>query len=47
MASDGFVLDRAGEYVREYRHGIVTDLVFAVAWVTLVNVFFRFIDGPT
>jgi hypothetical protein len=24
-----------------------TDLVFAVAWVTLVNVIFRVVDGPT
>jgi hypothetical protein len=24
-----------------------TDLVFAVAWVTLVNVIFRSVDGPT
>ncbi|WP_254840191.1 hypothetical protein [Natronomonas marina] len=47
MASDGSVLERVGDYVRENRRGMFTDLVFAVAWVTLVNVFFRFVDGPT
>jgi 4-amino-4-deoxy-L-arabinose transferase-like glycosyltransferase len=47
MASDGSALERVGDYVRENRHGMVTDLVFAVAWVTLVNVIFRVLDGPT
>jgi hypothetical protein len=39
-------LDRLGEYVRENRGGLLTDLVFAVVWVTLVNVIFRVLDGP-
>lgn len=46
MASDGTVLERVGEYVREHRHGMLTDLLFALVWVTLVNVFFRLVDGP-
>lgn len=47
MASEGTVLERVGDYVSEHRYGMFTDLVFAVAWVTLVNVFFGFVDGPT
>jgi hypothetical protein len=39
-------LDRLGEYVREHRSGMLTDLVFAIAWVTLVNVIFELLDGP-
>ena len=47
MASDGNVFQRIGEYVVENRRGMFGDLVFAVVWVTLVNVFFGFVDGPT
>ena len=47
MASDGNALERPGDYVRENRRGMFTDLVFAVTWVTLVNIIFRLIDGPT
>ena len=47
MASEGNALERLGAYVRENRHGMFTDLVFAVAWVTLVNVIFRLVDGST
>jgi hypothetical protein len=47
MASDGNVFQRLGEYVVENRRGMVGDLVFAVVWVTLVNLFFRVVDGPT
>ena len=46
MAGDG-VLERLGDHLREHRGGIVTDLLFAVAWVTLVNALFRVVDGPT
>jgi hypothetical protein len=46
MASDGNTLERLGEYILENRGGIVSDLVFAVVWVTLVTVIFRFVDGP-
>lgn len=47
MASDENVFHRIGEYVRENRHGMLGDLVFAVVWVTAVNAFFRLVDGPT
>lgn len=47
MATDENLLHRVGEYVVENRRGMVGDLVFAVVWVTLVNAFFRFVDGPT
>lgn len=47
MATDENLLHRVGVYVAEHRHGMVGDLVFAIAWVTLVNAFFRFVDGPT
>jgi len=46
MAPDD-ALERLGKYVAENRHGMVGDLVFALAWVTLVNAFFRLVDGPT
>ncbi|MFW5963285.1 MAG: hypothetical protein ACOCQM_00370 [Natronomonas sp.] len=46
MTSDGNALERLGEYILENRGGIITDLVFAVVWVTLVTVIFRFVDGP-
>ncbi len=32
---------------RNERWGILTDLAFAVVWVTLVEVLFQFVDGPT
>ena len=47
MATDENLLHRVGVYVVENRRGMLGDLVFAVAWVTLVDVFFRFVDGPT
>lgn len=47
MATDGNLLHRIGEYVVENRRGMAGDLVFAVVWVTLVNAFFRVVDGPT
>lgn len=46
MASDENVLHRIGVYVVENRHGMVGDLVFALVWVTIVNAFFRLVDGP-
>ena len=39
-------LERLGEYVQKNRSGIFTDLVFAVVWVTLINVIFTLIEGP-
>lgn len=35
------------ETARNERWGILTDLAFAVVWVTLVEVLFQFVDGPT
>ena len=32
---------------REEKWGMFVDLVFAIAWVTMVELIFRFIDGPT
>lgn len=32
---------------REERWGMLTDLAFAVVWVTMVEVLFRVVDGPT
>jgi hypothetical protein len=33
-------------HVREHKRGMVTDLVFAIAWVTVVTVLFDTFDGP-
>ena len=35
------------ETARAERWGLLVDLVFAVAWVTMVDLLFRVIDGPT
>ncbi|MFC4543734.1 hypothetical protein ACFO5R_17545 [Halosolutus amylolyticus] len=34
------------ETAREERWGILTDLMFAILWVTAVDVFFTLVDGP-
>lgn len=34
------------ETAREERWGILTDLAFAVVWVTVVDLLFRVLDGP-
>lgn len=39
-------LDRVAEYVGENRWEMLTDFAFAVAWVTIVTVFFDLVDGP-
>lgn len=39
-------IDKIRDYVRENRSGMVVDLVFAVVWVTLVNVIFDVVQGP-
>ncbi|ELK46947.1 MULTISPECIES: hypothetical protein [Haloferax] len=33
-------------HVREHRSGMLTDLLFALAWVTVVSVLFDVLDGP-
>lgn len=40
------IADTIREHVREHRSGMVTDLVFALVWVTLVSAFFEWVDGP-
>lgn len=35
------------ETAREQRWGILTDLAFAIVWVTLVDLLFQLIEGPT
>lgn len=35
------------ETAREERWGILVDLLFAIAWVTLVDVLFQVVQGPT
>lgn len=32
---------------REERWGVLTDLAFAVVWVTLIEALFTVVDGPT
>lgn len=39
-------LDEIAQSVGEERWGMLTDLAFAIAWVTLVTAFFDFVDGP-
>ncbi|AQL44110.1 hypothetical protein BV210_15970 [Halorientalis sp. IM1011] len=40
------LVDSIRDHVREHRSGMVSDLLFALVWVTLVELFFRFVDGP-
>ncbi|WP_049923790.1 hypothetical protein [Halopiger djelfimassiliensis] len=35
------------ETARSERWGILTDLAFAIGWVTLVELVFRVLEGPT
>jgi hypothetical protein len=39
-------LDDIRDHVRNHKRGILTDLAFAVVWVTLVEVFFDLTQGP-
>ena len=41
------IVDTISDHVREHRSGMVSDLVFALVWVTIVELFFNFVDGPT
>ena len=45
MASGKRLLETVGEHVREHRSGMVVDLLFAVAWVTVVTVVFDVLPG--
>ena len=40
------LVDSIRDHVQEHRSGMVSDLLFALVWVTLVELFFRFVDGP-
>ena len=40
------IVDSIRDHVREHRSGMVSDLLFALVWVTLVEVFFSVVDGP-
>lgn len=39
-------LDRIAEYFGENRWEVLTDLAFAIAWVTIVSILFDLVDGP-
>ncbi|GGN91889.1 MULTISPECIES: hypothetical protein [Haloarcula] len=45
MASGKRLLETVGEHVREHRSGMFVDLVFAIAWVTVVTVVFDLLPG--
>lgn len=34
------------QQAREERWGLLVDLVFAIVWVTMVNLLFRVLEGP-
>lgn len=38
--------DTVREHVREHRSGMLVDLLFAIAWVTVVTVVFDLLQGP-
>lgn len=40
------IVDTITDHVREHRSGMVSDLVFALVWVTIVEGFFSVVDGP-
>ncbi|KTG09859.1 hypothetical protein AUR64_09525 [Haloprofundus marisrubri] len=39
-------LETIGEHVSENRRGMFVDLVFAMAWVTVVTLLFDFLQAP-
>lgn len=40
-------LARIGNHIYENKDGMFFDLVFALAWVTIVSAFVMLVDGPT
>ena len=44
-SADGIVAT-VRNHVREHRDGMAVDLVFALAWVTVVTVLFDVVQGP-
>ncbi|MBX0324044.1 hypothetical protein EGH21_13485 [Halomicroarcula sp. F13] len=45
MASGKGLLETVGEHVCEHRSGMFVDLVFAIAWVTVVTLVFDLLPG--
>ena len=45
MTSGKRLLETVGEHIRVHRSGMFIDLVFAVAWVTVVTVLFELLPG--
>lgn len=39
-------LDALADHVQEHGFGMLTDLAFAIVWVTGVSLFFEVTDGP-
>ncbi|WP_117591987.1 hypothetical protein [Haloprofundus halophilus] len=39
-------LEAIGEHVQQHRRGMFVDLVFAMAWVTVVTLLFDFLQAP-
>ena len=39
------LLETIGEHLREHRSGMLVDLVFALAWVTVVTLVFDLLPG--
>lgn len=40
------MIDEISNHVREHRGGMLFDLVFAIAWVTIVTLLFDLLQGP-
>ncbi|MFB6222865.1 MAG: hypothetical protein ABEH86_04220 [Haloarcula sp.] len=40
------VIETIREHVRDHKRGMIVDLVFAVAWVTVVTAVFDVLAGP-
>jgi hypothetical protein len=45
MAMASGLLETIGEHLREHRSGMLVDLVFALAWVTVVTLVFDLLPG--
>lgn len=40
------IVDSVRDHVTTHKRGMVHDLLFAVVWVTVVDLLFRFLQGP-
>jgi hypothetical protein len=45
MTSPRALLETVGEHLQEHRSGMLVDLVFALAWVTVVTLVFDLLPG--